>query len=98
MLDFVNPERAGRRSHRLRRQARLDEAGRSLHDHGRAIVVMLPPRDPLCLPRVTMLSASSGTCSALASLSRGIYRSRTIRAVSKPLQLVRSRTDQPSLA
>jgi hypothetical protein len=35
---------------------------------------------------------------ALALLSRGIYRSRTIRAVSKPLQLVRSRTDQPSLA
>jgi hypothetical protein len=44
-------ERAGRRSHRLRRQARLDEAGRSLHDHGRAIVVMLPPRGPLCRPR-----------------------------------------------
>ena len=29
---------------------------------------------------------------------RDIYRSRTIRAVSKPLQLVRSRTDEPSLA
>ena len=35
-----------------------------------------------------------------ASSRRGdqLARSRTIRAVSKPLQLVRSRTDQPSLA
>jgi hypothetical protein len=30
MLDFVNPDRAGRRSHRLRRQARFDEAGGTL--------------------------------------------------------------------
>jgi hypothetical protein len=44
----VNPERAGRRSEHLRRLARLNEAARSLHDHVRCIVIMLPPRDPLC--------------------------------------------------
>jgi len=48
VLDFVNPERAGRRSEHLRRLARLNEAARSLHDHVRCIVIMLPPRDPLC--------------------------------------------------
>jgi hypothetical protein len=32
MLDLVNPERAGRRSGYLRRQARFDEAGRVRHD------------------------------------------------------------------
>jgi hypothetical protein len=37
VLDFVNPERAGRRSHRLRWQARLNEAGGSLQEHGRRI-------------------------------------------------------------
>ena len=49
VLDLLNPERTRRRSGYLRRQARFDEAGGSLHDHGRrmtarAIVVMLPPR------------------------------------------------------
>ena len=34
---LVNPERAGRRSHRLRRQARFDEARGTAHDHGRRI-------------------------------------------------------------
>jgi len=37
VLDFVNPERAGRRLHRLQRQARFNEAGGTLHDHGRRI-------------------------------------------------------------
>jgi hypothetical protein len=32
MLALVNPERAGRRSGYLRRQARFDEAGRVRHD------------------------------------------------------------------
>ena len=50
VLDFVDPERAGRWPRHLRRQARFDEAGGTLHDHGRSIV-MLPPRDPLCRPR-----------------------------------------------
>ena len=44
---------------------------------------------------VTNIARQSATPS---SSPRGIYRSRTIRAVSKPFQLVRSRTDQPSLA
>ena len=34
VLDFVNPQRAGRRSGHLRRQARFDEAGGMAHDHG----------------------------------------------------------------
>ena len=50
MLDFVIPERTGRRSEHLRRQARLNEAGGSLHDHGRCIVMLLP-RHPLCRAR-----------------------------------------------
>ena len=50
VLDFVNPERAGRRSEHLRRQARFNGAGGSLHDHGRCIVMPLP-LDPLCRPR-----------------------------------------------
>ena len=37
MLDFVNPERAGRWPGRLRRLARFDEAGGTLQDHGRRI-------------------------------------------------------------
>jgi hypothetical protein len=46
-----------------------------------------------------VLSASSGNgrCSALALSTRDVYRSRAIGAVSKPLQLVRSRAFQPSL-
>ena len=37
MLDFVDPERARRRSGRLRRQAWFDEAGGTLQDHARRI-------------------------------------------------------------
>ena len=39
MLDFVNPERAGRRPHHLRRLARSDQAGNAgdLTQHGRTI-------------------------------------------------------------
>jgi hypothetical protein len=35
VLEFVNPQRAGRRSGHLRRQARFDEAGGTPHDHDR---------------------------------------------------------------
>jgi hypothetical protein len=56
MLDLMNPPWAGRWPSRLRRQARFDEAGGVPHDHRRritprAIVLMLPPRGPLCRPR-----------------------------------------------
>jgi len=47
VFDLVDPQRAGRRSGHLRRQTRFDEAGGTPHDH-LPIVVMLPPRDPLC--------------------------------------------------
>jgi hypothetical protein len=61
-LDFVNPERAGRRSSHLRRQAGCDEGG-TAHDHAAAA------RSSLSAPRMTILSASSGNgrCSAFAS-------------------------------
>ena len=72
VLDFVDPEPAGRWPGHLRRLAWFDEAGGTPRDRGRritvrAIVVMLPPRDPA--PLMTILSASSGNgrCSALAS-------------------------------
>ena len=84
MLDFVNPERAGRRSGHLRRQAWLDE-NRGHRGHAAAA------RSSLSAPRMTILSASSGNgCNALARFRRGagVAAGRARRSTALDLQLI----------
>ena len=82
MLDFVNPERAGRRLRRLRRQARLDEAGGTLQDHGfqRSSRAVQPQQ---CLPRsYAAIDCFGGSNGKPRTLSAGFLWLPTSRCIA----------------
>jgi hypothetical protein len=78
VLDFVNPERAGRRSHRLRRHAKVQmkPEGRC-KNHGRRIAQQ--PRDhQLC-------AAAAGSLVQIDVVNRALYQfAQAITASRRP--------------
>ena len=73
MLDFVDPERAGRRSEYLRLQARFDETGGQGHDRsiGQRLQPHYTPRgDPLRVLKSTLMGSTFANKTAMRERSK----------------------------